>query len=184
MFKANFKLSAPLGVFATSHYCHGKEIFAYLDCDVKKGLRWCVKVYRDAEMKDLIFEAKQEKFAFSGAAGYTITKAGEETPIATWVPVKRRLLNFFLQPTYKLVIDDKIVATAPGEAGYKLLIPKFIRRLAAHNVILEDGKKIGKMKRDLLLNMTFAFTYENDACEDETLSIACAVITALRMIQS
>lgn len=184
MFKKNFKLSAPWGVFSTSLLQREDETLAYVDVDVKKGLRWTVKIYRDEEKKDLLFEANQEKFSLSGETGYSIKKPNEEAPFAKWVPEKGGFMNFLLRPTYKLMIGEQLVATAPGEPWWKLFVPKMFRQSATNPILLADGKKVAQLKAGLVSSGTLNLTYDTEPCEDENLSIALVILTILFMVKN
>ncbi len=184
-FKSDYKVSMPLSGIATSTFCKGKdEKFAYLDYDVKKGMKWNMKIYSDEAKTDVLIEVDQQKLSFlAGQSGYVFkdAKSGEE--LGVWVP-KKRLLNIFLLAPYKLMVKEQVAAVSPGEGFFKLFVPGAIRKMFARKILSADNKPIAKLKAQSVLGCGVVKVAPAGGCiEDGKMAIALAVFAAICGLQ-
>ena len=184
MFKSAYKISMPLSGIASSWFERDKNKFAFLDYDVKKGLKWNMKFYSDEKKSVLFMEADQQKLSLAaGQSGYVFKDATSGEVLGAWVP-KKRFLNIFLRAPYKLVVNEQVVATSPGDGFFKLLIPGSIRKFIARKVLAADGKTIAK----ITAQSTFGCGVVNVKPEagviaDGKLATAVAVLAAICGLQ-
>lgn len=183
-FKSEYKVSMPLSGIATSWFEHDKNKFAYLDYDVKKGLKWNMKFYSDEAKKDVLIEADQEKLsALAGQSGYVFKDAKSGEVLGTWVP-KKRVLNIFLRASYKLIVNDEVVAVSPGDGFFKLLIPGAIRKLMSRKVLMADGKAVARISAQSTLGCgVVKVKPEGGMIADDKLATATAVFAAICGLQ-
>lgn len=184
MFKTNFRVLAGLGVLGTSVVTRDKQKLAWIDYDVKKGLRWTIKFYTEEEKQNAFLEITEKKFALSGEGGYDITDLKTGKSVGTWVP-KKRFLNFFLAAGYKLFIDDKVVLTSPAEGFGRLFLPKVIRNMMGRKIYDADGNLVAKVKWAwTFAEATLEVLYTKDGkMEDDVLATAFAAMAAITIAQ-
>lgn len=183
-FKKGYKLSMPLSGIATSWFERDNKKFAYLDYDVKKGLKWEMKFYRDEEKKKAFLEASQQKLSLlAGESGYEFKNLADEQVLGAWVP-KKRFLNILLRSSYTLVVDGKSVATSPGDSCFRLLIPGAIRKWISRKVLSSDGKAIAKISVQSVLGCgVVKVTPTGGEIADEKMATAVAVFAAICGLQ-
>ena len=183
-FKVGYKVSMPLSGIATSWFEQDKDKFAYLDYDVKKGLKWSMKFYSDEAKKDVFLEADQQKLsALAGQSGYVFKDAHNGEELGTWVP-KKRFLNLFLRAPYRLMVKGEVVATSPGDGFFKLLIPGAIRKMMARKVLTASGKAVAKISAQSTLGCGVVnMKPEGGAITDDKLAVAVAVLAAICGLQ-
>lgn len=184
MFTTEYKISMPLSGVATSWFERNKEKFAYLDYDVKKGLKWNMKFYVDEAKSSAFLEAEQLKLSFlAGQSGYQFSDVKTGEILGVWVP-KKRFLNLFLRAPYKLWVDNKVVATSPGEGFFKLFIPGAIRKMMSRSVTSADGKKIAQISTQSTLGCGVVKVKPvGGKIADERMSKAVAVLAAICGLQ-
>ena len=145
LFRSRYKINMPLGGMTSSWFERDNARFAYLDYDVKKGLKWNMKFYSDLDRKNVLLSAEQKKLAMlAGQSGYEFMDADGKV-LGAWIP-KKRFLNMFLKAGYELVVDGKVVAKSPAEGFFKLFIPRSVRKILARKVLAADGKVIAKVR--------------------------------------
>lgn len=182
MFEKEYKVQMPMSGLATSWFERGKgEKFAYLSYDVKKGFNWNMKVYSDEAKKDAIIEANETKVEVAGGKkpGYEMKDLKSGKVLGAWVKTKR-FLNLFLKAPFTLYVDGQVVAKAPGESFFKLLIPSGIRNVMPRKVVDANGKVVAKVSQLATLgNGVVTVKPEGGTIEDEKLATAIAVLAGI-----
>ena len=184
LFRSEYKISMPLSGLAVSWFerkADGK--FAFLDYDVKKGLKWNMTFYRDEGKKEVLLSVEQKKLApLAGQSGYEFKDATGNV-LAAWVP-KKRFLNLFLKAGYELVVDGKTAAKSPGEGFFKLFIPGAVRKMLARKVLTADGKVVAKVRAVSTLGCgTVTIKPEGEEISDGFMATAVAVFGAICGLQ-
>ena len=143
-FEKAYKISMPLSGLASSWFEADGKKFAYMDYDVKKGLKWEMKFYSDEEKKNAFIEIVEQKNSLLDG-GYAFKDAVSGEQLGVWAP-KKRFLNLFLRAPYTLTVNGKVVAMSPGEGFFKLFVPGKIRSfLCPRKVLNADGKPVAKI---------------------------------------
>ena len=174
--------STPLGGLVNAAFQKKKDKFAYLDYDVAKGFKWNMKIYADEAKTDLLIEV-EEQSAISGLldqSGYVFKNAKTGETLGAWVP-KKRFLNMFLKAHYKLMVNNDVVATAPGEGFFKLFIPGSMRKLMGRKVFSADGNLLTKIH--YCLSGGVNVIPQPTVMSDDFMSMATAVFAAICSIQ-
>lgn len=142
-FKTDYKIQMPLSGVAMSSFERNGTKFAYLDYDVKKGLKWNMKFYWDKEKAKPFFDVDETKNAWLSDSGYEIKDAASGQILGAWVP-KKRLLRWFLRQTYTFVVNGKVVARSPGDSCLKVIAAETGRssRESLTTVVLDDAAPI------------------------------------------
>lgn len=184
LFRSEYKISMPLSGVAVSWFerkSDGK--FAFLDYDVKKGLKWNMTFYRDEGKKEILLSAEQKKLSMlAGQSGYEFADASGKV-LGAWVP-KKRFLNLFLKAGYELVVDGKAIAKSPAEGFFKHFIPGAARKMFARKVVTADGKPIAKVRAVSTLGCgTVTIKPENGEISDSFLATAVAIFGAICGLQ-
>lgn len=182
-FKSEYDVSTALGGIANSYFESKKNKFAYIEYDVAKGFKWNMKIYSDEAKTDLLIEA-DEQSAVAGlmdSAGYVFKDAKSGEVLGAWVPQKRLLLNMFLKASYKLVVNNNVVATAPGEGFFKLFIPGSMRKFIARKVIAGNGSLLAKISTRLTGGVKVK--PQGDMVSDDFMATAIAVFAAICGVQ-
>jgi hypothetical protein len=183
-FKSEYKINMPLSGVAVSWFERKDEgKFAFLDYDVKKGLKWSMTFYRDEGKKEVLLSAEQKKLApLAGQSGYEFVDSTGKV-LGAWVP-KKRFLNLFLKAGYELVVDGKVVAKSPAEGFFKLFIPGSVRKMLARKVLTADGKPIAKVRVVSTLGCgAVTVKPDNGDISDGFLATAVAVFGAICGLQ-
>ncbi len=181
MFEKEYKVQMPMSGLATSWFERGKgEKFAWLDYDVKKLLKWNMKVYSDEAKKDAFLEANEGKIAsLGGKPGYEIKDLKSGQVLGAWVKTKR-FLNLFLNAPFTLYVDGQVVAKAPGESFFKLMVPAFIRKMTPRKVVDANGKVVAKVSKQAALGCgVVKVKPEGGTIEDAKLATAIAVLAGI-----
>lgn len=182
MFEKEYKVSMPMSGLATSWFERGKgEKFAYLSYDVKKGFNWNMKVYSDEAKKDAFLEANETKVDVAGdkKPGYEIKDLKSGQVLGAWVKTKR-FLNLFLNAPFTLYVDGQVVAKAPGESFFKLMIPAFIRKMTPRKVVDANGKVVAKVSKQAVLDCgVVKVKPEGGTIADAKLATAIAVLAGI-----
>ena len=182
-FKSEYDVSTALGGMANSSFESNKNKFAYVDYDVVNGFKWNMKIYSDEAKTDLLIEA-DEQSAVAGlmdSAGYVFKDVKNGNVLGAWVPKKRLLLNMFLKAPYKLVVNNNVVATAPGEGFLKLFIPGSMRKFIARKIIASDGRLLAKISARLTGGVNVK--PQGGAVSDDFMAASIAVFAAICGVQ-
>lgn len=184
LFGSEYKISMPLSGVAASWFERKSEgEFAFLDYDVKKGLKWSMTFYRDEGKKEVLLSVEQKKLApLAGQSGYEFADSNGKV-LGAWVP-KKRFLNLFLKAGYELVVDGKTIAKSPAEGFFKLFIPSAVRKMIARNVLTADGKAIAKVRAVSTLGCgTVTVKPDNGKIPDDFMATSVAVFGAICGLQ-
>lgn len=183
MFKSTFRVKAGLGVLGTSVVTRDKQNLAWIDYDVKKGLRWTIKFYTEEEKKNAFLEITEKKLALTGEGGYDIADLKSGESVGSWIP-KKSFMNLFLAASYKLIINDQVVLTSPGEGFGRLFLPKVMRNMMGRKVFDANGKLVAKVKWALTVGEAeLEVAYTDGTMEDEKLATAFAALAAITIAQ-
>ena len=181
--KTEYSVGWAMGGLANTSFEKDKKKFAYLEYDVKKGFKWSLKIYSDEEKQDLLIEV-EEQSAIAGVlldqSGYVFKDAQKNEILGMWKPTKS-LLNMFLKAPYKLIVNNEIVAIAPGENFFKLFIPSFIRKMTPRKVLTVYGEVIAKISTEF--SQCISVKPECGAIQDDRLAIAIAAFVAICGVQ-
>lgn len=182
-FKSEYDVSTALGGVTNSSFESNKNKFAYVDYDVAKGFKWNMKIYSDEAKTDLLIEADEQSAiaGFMDSAGYVFKDAKSGEVLGAWVPKKRFLLNMFLKAPYKLVVNNNVVATAPGEGFFKLFIPGSMRKFIARKIIASNGSLIAKISTRLTGGVKVK--PQSNMLSDDFMATAIAAFAAICGVQ-
>ena len=145
-------------------------------------MKWNMKIYSDEAKTDLLIEV-EEQSALAGLmdqSGYVFKNAKTGEILGAWVPQKR-FLNMFLKSPYKLVVNNNVVATAPGEGFFKLFVPSSIRKLIARKVLSPDGNLLTKIH--YCISGGVNVIPQQAVASDDFMSMAIAVFAAICSVQ-
>lgn len=180
--KSEYEVSTSLGGLANSAFESKKKKFAYVDYEVVKGFKWNMKIYADEAKKELLIEAEEQSAlaGFMDQAGYVFKDAKTGDILGAWVP-KKRILNIFLKAPYKLVVNNNVLATAPGEGFFKLFIPGSMRKFIARKVLASNGNVLAKISTRLSGGVKVK--PEGPGISDDFIATAIAVLAAICGVQ-